>query len=148
AVAGAAVAGAAVAGAAVAGAVLPAGVPVIVGGRSSGARVACRTAADTGATGVLALAFPTHPPGRPERSRVPELSTGVPTLVINGDRDPFGLPPPVPGVELVVRPGDRHDLRVDPKGVADTVVTWLRGRGWLPSVVTTLPPVSSAPPRR
>lgn len=118
------------AAAAVSGAVVPAGLPVVVGGRSSGARVACRTAAAVGAAGVVALAFPTHPPGKPERSRVDELRTGLPTLVVNGDRDPFGLPPAVPGVELTVRPGERHDLRGDPSAVAVTVVGWLRGHGW------------------
>ena len=65
---------------------------LIVGGRSSGARVACRTARELGATGVLALAFPLHPPGRPEVTRSGELDPGLPTLVINGDRDPFGVP--------------------------------------------------------
>ncbi|NHW87932.1 alpha/beta family hydrolase, partial [Escherichia coli] len=60
------------------------GVPLVVGGRSSGARVACRTASATGADGVVALAFPLHPPGRPERSRAEELVTGVPTLLVNG----------------------------------------------------------------
>jgi predicted alpha/beta-hydrolase family hydrolase len=65
--------------------------PLVVGGRSSGARVACRTAVSVGALGCLALAFPLHPPWRPEQSRLPELqATGVPTLVVQGDRDPFG----------------------------------------------------------
>jgi predicted alpha/beta-hydrolase family hydrolase len=68
-------------------------VPLVVGGRSSGARVACRTANELGAAAVVALAFPLHPPGRPERSRADELGSGVPTLVVNGDRDPFGVPP-------------------------------------------------------
>jgi uncharacterized protein len=103
-----------------------AGVPLIVGGRSSGARVACRTAAALGAVGVVALAFPLHPPGRPERSRADELDGAVPTLVVNGDRDPFGVPRERPGVRVVVRPGDRHDLRRDPGGVADLVVGFLR----------------------
>ena len=106
------------------------GVPRIVGGRSSGARVACRTARAVGAAGILALAFPTHPPGKPERSRVDELRTGLPTLVINGDRDPFGLPPPVPGVELLIRPGERHDLRGDPPALAAQAVAWLRQHTW------------------
>ncbi len=66
---------------------------LVVGGRSAGARVACRTAATLGAVGVLALAFPLHPPGRPERSRRPELeAAGVPVLVVQGERDPFGAP--------------------------------------------------------
>ncbi|WP_254187591.1 alpha/beta family hydrolase [Micromonospora sp. WMMB482] len=102
----------------------------VVGGRSSGARVACRTAATVGAAGVVALAFPLHPPGRPERSRAGELLTGLPTLVVNGDRDPFGVPEPGPGVEVVVRPGERHDLRGDPAGTAAVVRDWLRVHGW------------------
>ncbi|SBT64569.1 hypothetical protein GA0070622_1547 [Micromonospora sediminicola] len=103
----------------------------VVGGRSSGARVACRTAGTVGASGVVALAFPLHPPGRPERSRAAELDTGLPTLVVNGDRDPFGVPAAGPGVEVVVRPGERHDLRVDPTGTAAAVRDWLAARGWL-----------------
>ncbi|RLK13593.1 hypothetical protein DER29_4617 [Micromonospora sp. M71_S20] len=106
------------------------GVPLLVGGRSSGARVACRTAPAVGAAGVVALAFPLHPPGRPERSRAAELATGLPTLVVNGDRDPFGVPEPGPGVHVVTRPGERHDLRGDPAGTAAVVRDWLRGRGW------------------
>ncbi|MEU2610395.1 alpha/beta family hydrolase [Micromonospora sp. NPDC007271] len=102
----------------------------VVGGRSSGARVACRTARATGAAGVVALAFPLHPPGRPERSRAGELATGLPTLVVNGDRDPFGIPQPGPDVEVVVRPGERHDLRGDPAGSAAVVRDWLRALGW------------------
>ena len=75
---------------------VPGAPPLLVGGRSSGARVACRTAVDVGAAGIVALAFPLHPPGRPDRSRAAELGTGLPTLVVNGDRDPFGVPAPVP----------------------------------------------------
>jgi uncharacterized protein len=100
-------------------------VPLIVGGRSSGARVACRTAESLQASAIVALAFPLHPPGRPERSRASELATGIPTLVVNGDRDPFGVPDPSDNVEVFVRPGARHDLRT---GLADTsalVVNWL-----------------------
>ena len=70
--------------------------PLVVGGRSSGARVACRTAAATGARGVLALAFPLHPPGHPEKSRAPELDIEVPVLVLQGARDPFGTPAEFP----------------------------------------------------
>lgn len=102
----------------------------MVGGRSSGARVACRTSVTTGAVGIVALAFPLHPPGRPERSRAPELLTGLPTLVLNGDRDPFGVPPSAAGVDVIVRPGEGHDLRRDPAGTAALAVTWLRQRGW------------------
>ncbi|NJP32269.1 alpha/beta hydrolase family protein [Micromonospora thermarum] len=105
-------------------------VPLVVGGRSSGARVACRTATAVGADGVVALAFPLHPPGRPERSRADELVTGVPTLVVNGDRDPFGVPEAGPAVRVVTRPGERHDLRKDPVGTAEVVLDWLRTRGW------------------
>ncbi|MEV4758268.1 alpha/beta family hydrolase [Micromonospora sp. NPDC049559] len=108
----------------------PAGPALVVGGRSSGARVACRTAVALGAAGVVALAFPLHPPGRPERSRADELATGLPTLVVNGDRDPFGVPAPGPGVRVETRPGERHDLRRDPAGTAAVAVAWLRERGW------------------
>jgi uncharacterized protein len=104
--------------------------PLIVGGRSSGARVACRTAKESGASGVVALAFPSHPPGKPEKSRDDEIPTGVPTLVVNGDRDPFGVPEVPEGVDLVVLPGERHDLRRDPTAVAGAVLDWLRSRGW------------------
>ncbi|MFJ6165492.1 alpha/beta family hydrolase [Micromonospora orduensis] len=103
---------------------------LVVGGRSSGARVACRTAHAVGAVGVVALAFPLHPPGRPERSRAAELDTGLPTLVVNGDRDPFGVPQPGPSVHVITRPGETHDLRRDPTGTADVVRDWLRARGW------------------
>src|SRR5688572_25770226 len=79
--------------------------PLIQGGRSNGARVACRTAQAAKAEGVIALASPLHPPGKPEKSRVAELrSAGVPVLVVNGDRDPFGIPGPG-DAEVVVLPG-------------------------------------------
>ncbi|MCO8272229.1 alpha/beta hydrolase [Actinoplanes sp. TRM 88003] len=104
--------------------------PLIVGGRSSGARVACRTAVELGAAGVLALAFPLHPPGKPERSRADELPADLPTLVLNGDRDAFGVPESSGAVEVVVRPGATHDLRKDVKGTADLAVAWLRTQGW------------------
>ena len=90
------------------------GVPVVHGGRSAGARVACRCANDLGAAGVVALAFPLHPPGRPDRSRLPELAAvAAPVLVVQGDRDPFGCPPAEvlrPPGRLVVVPGD-HSMR-------------------------------------
>ncbi|MFI8238413.1 alpha/beta family hydrolase [Streptomyces sp. NPDC085866] len=74
--------------------------PVISGGRSAGARVACRTATELGAHAVLALSFPLHPPGRPERSRADELlGAGVPTLVVQGGNDPFGKPDEFPEIE-------------------------------------------------
>ncbi len=104
--------------------------PLIVGGRSSGARVACRTAAGLHAAGVLALAFPLHPPGKPERSRADELPAEVPTLVLNGDRDAFGVPEPTDAVEVIVRPGATHDLRKDVKTTAELAVAWMRTRGW------------------
>ena len=104
--------------------------PLIVGGRSSGARVACRTATDLGAAGVLALAFPLHPPGKPDRSRAGELPTGLPTLVVNGDRDAFGVPEPTAVVEVIVRPGATHDLRKDVRTTAALAVDWMRGHGW------------------
>jgi uncharacterized protein len=76
------------------------GRPVVAGGRSAGARVACRTGRALGAHAVLALSFPLHPPGKPEKSRADELlSTELPTLVVQGGRDPFGRPaefPPLP----------------------------------------------------
>ncbi|MFE9372844.1 alpha/beta family hydrolase [Streptomyces sp. NPDC006711] len=73
------------------------GLPVVAGGRSAGARVACRTAAELGAAAVLALSFPLHPPGRPEKTRAAELlGAGVPTLVVQGGNDPFGKPAEFP----------------------------------------------------
>ena len=106
------------------------GLPLILGGRSSGARVACRTAPSLGAAGVLALAFPLHPPGKPEKTRAGELPTDLPTLVVNGDRDPFGMPPAGGCVEVAVRAGAVHDLRKDVAATAADVVTWLRAHGW------------------
>jgi predicted alpha/beta-hydrolase family hydrolase len=88
--------------------------------------VACRTARELGAVGVLALAFPLHPPGRPEKSRAGELDPGVPTLVINGDRDPFGVPEADGLIQVVIRPGEGHDLRSDPVGVGALAAAWLR----------------------
>lgn len=91
--------------------------PLVVGGRSAGARVACRTARATGAAGVVALAFPLHPPGRPERSRAGELAAAdIPLLVVQGDRDPFGrpreFPAAVPDLRLVAVPGGDHGFAV------------------------------------
>jgi predicted alpha/beta-hydrolase family hydrolase len=104
--------------------------PLIFGGRSSGARVACRTAVPLGAAGVLALAFPLHPPGKPDKSRAGELPVGVPTLVLNGDRDPFGVPRPTPDVEVIVRPGATHDLRKDVRTTGRLAAGWLARHGW------------------
>jgi uncharacterized protein len=99
-------------------------VPLIAGGRSAGARVACRTAAATGAKAVLCLAFPVHPPGRPEKSRLDELdAVKVPTLVVQGERDPFGLPPSAPNRTVVQIPGT-HSLRSS-SAVEDAVSAWL-----------------------
>jgi len=102
--------------------------PLVFGGRSSGARVACRTATDGGACAVLCLAFPLHPPGRPDRSRLDELAAvDVPVLVVQGDGDPFGRPEPAPGREVVLLAGD-HSLRSDPEGVDRAVGEWLERR--------------------
>lgn len=90
------------------------GWPVVAGGRSAGARVACRTGAALGAAAVLALAFPLHPPGRPEKSRAAELTgTGLRTLVVQGGRDPFGRPAEFPA-EAAVReiPDGDHGFAV------------------------------------
>jgi hypothetical protein len=107
-----------------------AGLPLVVGGRSSGARVACRTAGEVGASAIVALAFPLHPPRRPEKSRAAELETGLPTLVVNGDRDPFGIPAAAAGTTVHVVPGADHSLKRDPAAVGATVVTWLGERRW------------------
>jgi uncharacterized protein len=102
------------------------GLALIAGGRSSGARVACRTAAEVGAKAVLCLAFPVHPPGRPEKSRLDELDgVEVPTLVVQGERDPFGLPPPGPQRTVVTVPGT-HSLRSSGT-IAAVVSDWLAG---------------------
>ncbi|GAA4774497.1 alpha/beta family hydrolase [Streptomyces sanyensis] len=104
------------------------GLPVVAGGRSAGARVACRTAAELGAAAVLALAFPLHPPGRPERSRAGELlGGGVPLLVVQGGRDPFGRPGEFPEgpYRLVEVPDADHGFAV-PKRSAVTQVEALR----------------------
>ena len=104
------------------------GVPLITGGRSSGARVACRTAEATGAVGVLCLAFPLHAPGRPDRSRLPELdAVSVPVLVVQGASDPFGMPPAGPGRKVVAVRGD-HSLRSDLQGLRVAVREWLQER--------------------
>lgn len=99
--------------------------PLVFGGRSSGARVACRTSAEGQAVAVLCLAFPVHPPGRPEKTRMPELdAVTVPTLVVQGESDPFGMPGPGHHREIVVLPGD-HSLKKDVKAVSRTVEEWL-----------------------
>jgi predicted alpha/beta-hydrolase family hydrolase len=102
--------------------------PLVVGGRSFGARVACRSSADVGASGVLCLAFPLHPPGRPEKSRISELtSVTVPILVVQGDHDPFGVPDPailLAGQTLVVVEGD-HSLKKDAPAIRAAITAWL-----------------------
>ncbi|MEW1848289.1 alpha/beta family hydrolase [Nonomuraea angiospora] len=102
------------------------GLPLVQGGRSNGARVACRTAGAVGAAAVVALAFPLHPPGKPERSRADELrGAGVDVLVVNGDRDPFGVPDAADAARLVVLPGEGHDLKKDPARVGEVVAEWI-----------------------
>jgi predicted alpha/beta-hydrolase family hydrolase len=101
------------------------GLPLVTGGRSAGARVACRTAAQTNAKGVLCLAFPLHPPGRPEKSRLDELEqVDVPVLIVQGRSDPFGMPPSGPRREIVAIPGN-HSLTGDLATLATAVTDWL-----------------------
>jgi uncharacterized protein len=107
------------------------GLPLLVGGRSSGARVACRTAEAAGAVGVICLAFPLQPPrragGAATPSRLSELDdVTVPTLVVQGARDRFGIPPAAPRRTVVQVPGD-HSLRADVQAVAAAVGAWLPG---------------------
>ncbi|MFI1764031.1 alpha/beta family hydrolase [Streptomyces sp. NPDC020800] len=118
------------------------GLPVIAGGRSAGARVACRTAVELAAHAVLALSFPLHPPGRPEKSRAHELlGSGVPTLVVQGGNDPFGRPDEFPegDFELVeVAYGD-HGFAVPKRAeisqeraleiITESVVQWAASLG-------------------
>lgn len=114
--------------------------PLVVGGRSAGARSAARTARSLGATGCLALSFPLHQPGRTEPTRLPELrGTGLPTLLIQGERDPMGRPEEFPGdldrVDMVVVPGADHGLKVPARGgvsqdeamgiVVESTLEWL-----------------------
>lgn len=111
--------------------------PLVLGGRSAGARSAARCARTAGAAGCLALSFPLHPPGRPERSRLPELAgAGVPTLVVQGERDTMGRPEEFPAqTELCVVPGADHGLKVPARGavsqqdameiVVESTLEWL-----------------------
>jgi uncharacterized protein len=102
------------------------GIPLVQGGRSNGARVACRTAAAAGARAVVALAFPLHPPGRPEASRVGELrAAGTDVLVVNGASDPFGVPAEQDATRVVVLPGETHSLSKNPAAVRAAVGSWL-----------------------
>ena len=105
------------------------GLPLVAGGRSLGARVACRTSGELGAAAVLCLAFPLRPPqrrsGKPVASRLGELdAVKVPTLVVQGASDPFGVPPPGPLRTVVEVPGT-HSLRTGLGPISDAVRTWL-----------------------
>ncbi|MFI0237383.1 alpha/beta family hydrolase [Streptomyces sp. NPDC016845] len=119
------------------------GLAVIAGGRSAGARVACRTAGELGAVAVLALSFPLHPPGRPEKSRADELlGAGVPTLVVQGGNDPFGRPgefPAAGGFRLVEVPCADHGFAVPkraPVGETETLSVITGGVvAWVPSLL-------------
>jgi uncharacterized protein len=134
------------------------GLALVAGGRSLGARVACRTAATTGAVGVLCLAFPLQPPRRratgPAPSRLPELeAVTVPTLVVQGARDPFGMPPPGGRREVVQVAGD-HGLKTDLDAVADAARDWLAALLRTPGAPARAragaarPPALAGPPRR
>ena len=102
------------------------GVPLVQGGRSNGARVACRTAREAGALAVLALAFPLHPPGRPDRSRAAELAeAGTEVLVVSGAADPFGIPEAAGAVKVVVLPGAGHALAGQGDAIRRVVGPWL-----------------------
>jgi uncharacterized protein len=102
--------------------------PLVVGGRSLGARVACRTVKETGAEGVICLAFPLVPPSRgdrPPQSRLPELeAVALPVLVVQGTSDRFGMPPPASNRKVVEVAGD-HGLKADPAAVGGAVGEWL-----------------------
>jgi len=104
------------------------GVPLVQGGRSNGARVACRTARPAGALAVLALAFPLHPPGRPDRSRAVELAqAGTEVLVVNGAADAFGIPEAAGAVQVVVLSGGTHTLAGQGGAIRRVVGAWLTG---------------------
>ncbi|GAB3238452.1 alpha/beta hydrolase family protein [Kineosporia babensis] len=111
-------------------------VPLVVGGRSAGARVACRTAAELGARAVCCLAFPLHPPGKPEKSRAFELAMphqhGIEVLVVQGEKDPFGGWAEVeaenlPGVEVARVEGDHSLKKYGPvaAAVAARLTNWV-----------------------
>ena len=108
------------------------GVPFVQGGRSNGARVACRTAVAVGARAVIALAFPLHPPGRadaPRPTRVAELraarASGAAVLVVNGERDAFGIPDSGDADRVVTVPGETHALKGHRAEIAEAVAEWL-----------------------
>jgi predicted alpha/beta-hydrolase family hydrolase len=104
------------------------GVPVVQGGRSNGARVACRTAGAVGARAVIALAFPLRPPGAAQ-DRAAELqaarAAGAAVLVVNGERDPFGIPGPQDADRVVIVPGETHSLKGHRAVIATAVADWL-----------------------
>jgi uncharacterized protein len=105
------------------------GAPLIQGGRSNGARVACRTAAAVGARGVVALAFPLRPPGAAGQTRVAELRAaragGAAVLVVNGERDPFGIPSAGDADRVVTVPGETHSLKGHRAAIIGAVTEWL-----------------------
>ena len=107
------------------------GVPLVQGGRSNGARVACRTAGAVAARAVIALAFPLRPPGPAGQSRVAELraarAEGAAVLVVNGERDPFGIPGADDADRVVVVPGETHALRGHRAVIVGAVADWLPG---------------------
>ena len=117
------------------------GLPVVVGGRSAGARVACRTASSVGAVAIVCLAFPLHPPGRPDKSRLSELlTTEVPVLVLQGERDTFGSAATLaaevgthPGIRVIAVPGADHSMKVlatsplNARAVAELVTSSVAG---------------------
>jgi predicted alpha/beta-hydrolase family hydrolase len=109
-------------------------VPLAQGGRSNGARVACRTAVAAGARAVLALAFPLRPPRRPDKSRIDELRAartgGASVLVVNGERDPFGIPGPAETDRLVIVPGETHSLKGHRGLIVAAVASWLQALPW------------------
>jgi uncharacterized protein len=111
--------------------VLAPGVPLVQGGRSNGARVACRTAAAVGARAVIALAFPLRPPGPAGQSRVAELraagTDGAAVLVVNGERDPFGIPGVGDADRVVIVPGETHSLKGHRAVIAGAIADWLPG---------------------
>jgi predicted alpha/beta-hydrolase family hydrolase len=109
------------------------GLPLLVGGRSSGARVACRTASELGAVGVVAIAFPTRPPRTPDRDRLDELALpAVPVLVVQGAGDPFGIPPAAPGRTVHLLTGATHTIRGPAAAAAGAAVA-----GWLADLAAT-----------
>lgn len=119
------------------------GLPLVQGGRSNGARVVCRTARQVRAAGVIALAYPLHPPGKPDKSRDDELrSAGTRVLVLNGDRDPFGIPEPDDATRVVVLPGETHALSRNPSAIGEAVAGWLSTLPGLDRRTGGRPPVS------